>query len=266
MPAESFIEISHLDFAYGQTLALKHIHLSVEAGTILGVIGPNGGGKTTLMRLMLGLLEPTHGQIRIAGLNPSDAIRRGDLLGYLPQNPRLADRFPISVRQTVRLGLAGKTGMLRGYSKSDLEFADGLIERAGLATFADSPVSELSGGQLQRTLIARALAPRPKALLLDEPTTGIDAGGQQRFIDFLLELKRDLGLTVVMVSHDLRTVSAIADRIACLNLTLHYHDVPHLLPPELAHQMFACDLEAMGIRRASHEQCQTCDAQEPRPG
>ena len=100
---------------------------------------------------------------------------------------------------------------------------------------------------MQRVFIARALAPRPKVLLLDEPTTGIDAAGHRRFIEFLEQLKEELGLTVVLVSHDLRSVAAVSDRIACLNVTLHYHDVPEHLPPDLVYRMFACDLEAFGM-------------------
>src|SRR5205814_9933722 len=125
-------------------------------------------------------------------------------------------------------------------------------------------VATLSGGQLQRVLIARALSVRPKLLLLDEPTTGIDRSGQQRFIDLVAQLKREMDLTIVFVSHDLRTVSAVCDRVACLTLTLHYHDVPHKLPAELAHQLFACDLEAMGIERAeeSHECPECADGEE----
>lgn len=242
------IDISSLDFAYGDQLVLKHINLPVEQGSILGIIGPNGGGKTTLIRLVLGLLRPTRGQITIAGLWPHQAIGRGDIVGYLPQALSLPSDFPLSVRQLVRLGLLGKTGMLRPYGKEDLEFVDHLLERVGVADMADRPIGSVSGGQRQRALIARALAPRPRVLLLDEPTTGIDRLGQQRFIEFLLDLKKELDLTVVLVSHDLRAVSSIADRIACLNVTLHYHDRPEHMPPDLIYKMFACDLEAAGIR------------------
>jgi zinc transport system ATP-binding protein len=243
------IEISDLNFSYARSQpALEGINLNVERGSTLGLIGPNGGGKTTLIRLLLGLLEPTGGSIRIDGLPPAKAIRRGDLIGYLPQASRTQANFPISVRQVVQLGLAGKTGMLRGYARDDLDFTEELMSRVGLADLASQPVGLLSGGQLQRAYIARALAPRPHLLLLDEPTTGIDQAGQQNFIDFLQGLKNDLGLTVVFVSHDLRAVSAISDRIACLNVHLHYHDVPDHLPAPLVYKMFACDLEAMGIK------------------
>jgi zinc transport system ATP-binding protein len=138
--------------------------------------------------------------------------------------------------------------MLRSPAKDDLAFADELLDFVGIKDLAETPVATLSGGQFQRVLIARALAPRPKLLLLDEPTTGIDRAGQQRFIESIEQLKQRLGLTVVFVSHDLRAVSAVSDRIACLNLTLHYHDVPEHLPSDLAYRMFACDLEAFGLQ------------------
>lgn len=241
------IDIHQLDFAYGQQLVLKQIDLHVESGTTLGVIGPNGGGKTTLLKLLLGLIEPTRGSITIDGLPPRQAVRRGDVVGYLPQSPRLPSNFPLNVTQLVRLGLAGKTGMLRSYSREDLKFVDELIEQIGLKDLAHAPIGELSGGQLQRVLIARALAPRPKVLLLDEPTTGIDPAGQQRFISFLQNLQDRLALTVVLVSHDLRTVTSMSDRLACLNLTLHYHDVPEQMPGELVLEMFGSDVVALGV-------------------
>jgi zinc transport system ATP-binding protein len=242
------VEIEHLDFSYGQQPVLRDICLSIDRGTTMGLIGPNGGGKTTLIQLLLGLLKPTRGAIRVGGLSSVEAIRRGNVIGYLPQNAQVPTALPLTARQVVRLGLAGKTGLLRRHAREDLDFADSLLERVGAADLADKPVAQLSGGQLQRVLIARALAPRPMLLLLDEPTTGIDRAGQQRFIEFLQSLKDQFQLTVVFVSHDLRAVSAISDRIACLNVTLHYHDVPDHLPPDLVYRMFACDLEAMGIR------------------
>jgi zinc transport system ATP-binding protein len=200
-----------------------------------------------LIRLLLGLLEPTHGMIRVDGLSPRDAVRRGNVIGYLPQNPARPENLPISVRQAARLGLVGKTGMLRGYARDDVRFVDDLLGRLGMSELANAAMSDLSGGQLQRVLIARALAARPKVLLLDEPTTGIDRLGQQQFLESIETLKKELGLTVVFVSHDLRAVSTISDRIACLNLTLHYHDVPEHLPADLVYRMFACDLEAFGL-------------------
>ncbi|HEX5242533.1 MAG TPA: metal ABC transporter ATP-binding protein, partial [Tepidisphaeraceae bacterium] len=236
------VEISGLDFAYGKQKVLQGIDLAIAAGTTLGLIGPNGGGKTTLIRLLLGMLKPTVGTIHIAGMAPRQAIRQGDLIGYLPQNPRVTDSVPLNVRQVVRLGLVGKTGLLRSHAREDLEFVEHLLKRVGIFELADQPIGSLSGGQMQRAFIARALAPRPKLLLLDEPTTGIDRAGQQQFIEFIARLKTELQLTMVFVSHDLRAVSSISDRIACLNQTLHYHDVPDHQPADLVYRMFACDL------------------------
>jgi zinc transport system ATP-binding protein len=240
--------VHNLDFAFGESLVLKHVTLDIEQGTTVGLIGPNGSGKTTLIRLLLGLLQPTRGEIRIAGLTPKDSVRRGDVVGYLPQSQRVPSSLPLSVRQVVQLGLAGKSGMFRSVAKEDLAFADELLDLVGIPELAEAPVATLSGGQFQRVLIARALAPRPKLLLLDEPTTGIDRSGQQRFIESIQQLKDRLGLTVIFVSHDLRAVSAVSDRIACLNVTLHYHDVPEHLPSDLVYRMFACDLEAFGLQ------------------
>jgi zinc transport system ATP-binding protein len=244
--AQPLIDISRVDFAYEQALVLKHISLSVERGTVLGLIGPNGGGKTTLVRLLLGLLKPTRGVITIDGISPQAAIGHGDVVGYLPQHPAAPAQFPVNVRQFVQLGLAGKTGMFRSYARDDLNFVETLLERVGAMGYARQPIGTLSGGQLQRAFIARALVCRPKLLLLDEPTTGIDRAGQQYFLEFLQSIRQEMNLTVLFVSHDLRAVSAICDRIACLNLTLHYHDVPERLPAELVYKMFACDLQAFG--------------------
>ena len=253
--APPLIEIAHLDFAYRDRLVLKHIDLSVERGSILGLIGPNGGGKTTLIRLLLGLNTPTRGSIRIDGLTPRAAVRTGNIIGYLPQRPAVPLHFPISVRQAVMMGLVGKTGMLRHFHRDDLKFVESLLDQVGVREIADHPVGELSGGQQQRVFIARALAPKPKLLLLDEPTTGIDRSGQQQFIQFIESLRRNMDLTIVLSSHDLRAVSSMCDRIACLNLTLHYHDAPQHLPANLAYTMFGCDLEAFGTHNTANSCC-----------
>src|SRR3954447_18990615 len=241
---DPILEISHVDFTYPRSaggLVLKHIDLRVDPGSTLGIIGPNGAGKSTLVKLLLGLLKPTRGTIMVAGLSPQQAVRRGDVIGYLPQNARPMDggaiNVPLTVRQLARLGLAGKTGMFHSYARADLIFVDHLLDRIGIAGLADQSVGELSGGQMQRALIARALAPRPRVLVLDEPTTGIDRSGQEQFIASVQDLKSELGLTMILVSHDLRAVTAIADRIACLNVTLHYHDVPEHMPVDLAYSM-----------------------------
>jgi zinc transport system ATP-binding protein len=244
---EAIIDIQQLDYALGQRLVLKQITLPVEAGQTLGIIGPNGGGKTTLLRLLLGVVKPTRGSITVAGLPPKQAVAQGDLVGYLPQSYSYPDNFPLTVRQVARLGLVARTGILRAYAKADLEFVERVLDLVGMTDLADRPVGSLSGGQRQRLFIARALAPRPRLLLLDEPTTGIDQSGQQQFVQFIQNLKRELDLTVVIVSHDLRAISSMADRIACLNVTLHFHDIPQRMPSEVMYRLFSCDLGAMGL-------------------
>lgn len=246
--SDPIIELSNVDFAYGQRLVLKHISMSVLRGTTVGLIGPNGGGKTTLIKLLLSLLKPTRGTISVAGMPAAAAVRRGDVLGYLPQNPRASGRFPLTVAQFVRTGLAGKVGILAAESAEDLRHVDWLLGKMGIEELAPTPIGTLSGGELQRAFIARALAARPHVLLLDEPTTGIDRAGQDRFIEFLGDLKQSLALTVILVSHDVRTVAAVCDRLACLNVTLHYHDVPENMPRELAREMFGSDMVELRTR------------------
>ena len=235
-----------LRYRRGGAPVLDGVTLSVSPGTTLGVIGPNGAGKTTLLKLILGLLAPTAGSISIAGRSPREATRAG-LVGYLPQSPQLATHLPIDVRQLVTLGQAGRVGLLGRASRADEAFVDELIDRVGLADRRHAPIGDLSGGTLQRALIARALASRPTLLLLDEPTVGVDARGQQAFVALLDALKRELGLTMLLVSHDLRAVTSISDRVACVATRVHFHDVPQHLPPEVAYELFACDLDALGI-------------------
>ena len=251
------ITIENVTYAYDGAAVVCGLNLNVDAGSTLGVIGPNGGGKTTLVKLLLGLLAPDSGTIRIAGLPPRQAVARGDLIGYLPQGPTPPGRLPLSVRQLALLGLAGKTGPLRRTPPADVAYVDELLARVGLADLADAPIGTLSGGQLQRALMARALAARPRLVILDEPTTGIDPRGQADFVRLIDRLKRELELTLVLVSHDLRAVTGMSDRIACLNVHLHYHDVPQHVPADLAYELFACDLAAMGVAADAQGQ-QSC--------
>lgn len=243
---ETLLDIHNISLSYRDRVVLQDVTLSVARGSTLGVIGPNGAGKTSLLKIILGIVSPTRGSVTIAGLPPRKAIREG-LVGYLPQNPSIARDLPIDTQQLVELGLAGKTGLLNAIDPQQKAFADELIQQVGLATKMHTPIGDLSGGQLQRALIVRALVSRPRLLLLDEPTIGIDARGQQEFMRLLAELKSRLDLTIVLVSHDLRAVTGISDRIACVSQSVHFHDVPQHMPGDLVHRMFACDLDALGI-------------------
>jgi zinc transport system ATP-binding protein len=241
------LDINAVSLTYRDRQVLENISLHVPRGTTLGVIGPNGAGKTSLLKIILGLVMPTRGTVLIDGLSPRQATRSG-LVGYLPQNPTIATNLPIDTRTLVELGLAGRVGLLRNADRESQRFIDELFEQVGLKGHEHTSISELSGGQLQRALIVRALVSRPKLLLLDEPTIGIDVRGQQEFMALLTNLKSRLDLTIVFVSHDLRAVTGVSDRIACVSKTIHFHDVPQHMPGELVHRMFACDLDALGIQ------------------
>lgn len=244
------VRIDHLSFRYqreGRTAGpvLRDVSLRVPVGENLGIIGPNGAGKTTLLRIILGLLDGYDGRVSVLGLSPVEACRRGNLIGYVPQRAQSEWRFPLSVRQVVRLGLVGKTGMFRRHSREDLEHVESLMEQLGIAKLAERPVGDLSGGQQQRLFIARALAPRPQLLLLDEPMSGIDVSGQRQIGELIRQLHQTLKLTVIVVSHDIEALAAGCTRIACLRQSLHYHDAPQGLTPQVLRAVFQHGYDAV---------------------
>lgn len=237
--------------------ALRGVSLAVPRGTRLGILGPNGGGKSTLVKLILGLLEPQAGTVRVLGRSAAGA-RRAGLVGYLPQRMGAELDWPVSVRQAVAMPLAARTGPWVLRDRNTEAAADRALSLVGMADLADRPVGALSGGQLQRAMIARAIAPRPELLVLDEPTVGVDAAGQHRFADLINTLHTELGITIVTVSHDLRAIAAGSDRVACLHRSLHFHDAPSGLTPAILAEVFAHDVEA--IFGAVHIDAHAADA------
>ncbi|MFW6031832.1 MAG: metal ABC transporter ATP-binding protein [Phycisphaeraceae bacterium] len=226
-------------------LALKDVTLHVEQGCNLGIIGPNGAGKSTLIKIMLGLLEPSAGEVHIGGMTPREATRRGDIIGYVPQRPEVEWRFPITAGQVVRMGLVGKTGLLRWFRRSDRQYADEVMARVGVADLRDRPIGGLSGGQQQRLFIARALVARPRILILDEPLVGVDERGQEQFAELIHDLHESLNLTLVIVSHDLQAVAAGCNRVACLKQSIHYHDAPEGLTQNVLAEVFEHEVRAV---------------------
>lgn len=245
-PALVFEKVS---FAYpgapGVAPALRDVSLRVEPGERLGVIGPNGGGKSTLLKLAMGLLEPTSGRVETLGTGPVEARRLGRV-GALPQKVSAELDFPISARQAVELAAAlREPGWRRVSAESKRRAADALA-MVGAEPFADKQIGTLSGGQIQRTLIARAIARSAELLLLDEPTVGVDAEGQARFAELLDTLRRRApSIAVVIVSHDIRAVAAGCDRVACLARTLHFHDAPGGLTPQVLAEVFSHGVEGI---------------------
>lgn len=238
--------MEHVSFKYADGVeALRDVTLHVETGSTLAIVGPNGAGKTTLLKILLGVLGGYEGSARVGDMDPQEARRRGGTLSWVPQRARMMWEFPMTVRQVVRMGLVGKTGMFRMHSRDDIRYCETLLEKMGLSEIATRPIGEISGGQQQRAIIARALAPRPAVLMLDEPTVGVDQAGQASFSSLMHQIKMDFNVTLVIVSHDLRAVLQDCQRIACLNRTLHFHDSPALLTPQLLSEVFRCDLTGL---------------------
>jgi zinc transport system ATP-binding protein len=221
------IEAEDVWFAYNGENVLEAIQLRIAPGDFVAMIGPNGGGKTTLLKLLLGLLDPTRGIVRILGQSPR---RVSDRIGYVPQHATVNLRFPVSVLDVVLMGRLIPGAKWPRTSDSQRRSALEALARMGVADLADRRIGALSGGQRQRVFIARALVGRPQILFLDEPTAGIDAQGQFELYCLLEQLNADI--TIVMVSHDMMALSTHVKSVACVHRRLHYHD-----HPELTHEM-----------------------------
>jgi zinc transport system ATP-binding protein len=238
------VEFDRVGYRYaGGVEALRDVSLVVKRGERLGILGPNGGGKSTLLKLVLGLIEPSTGTVRVGGLAASEARTRG-LVGYLPQKIEAVTAWPLSVRQVVEMAVSRGVPAWRGVPREKRERAARAVELVGLGELLERPIGRLSGGQVQRAMIARAVAAGPELLLLDEPTVGVDVSGQQRFAELIAQLHRELGLTVLTVTHDLGKVAVSSDRVACLRRTLHFHDAPAGLTPQVLAEVFSHDVAA----------------------
>ena len=233
---QAAIRIRDLSFAYEQIQVLCNVHLDIWPADSICIVGPNGGGKTTLIKLILGLLSPDQGTIRIFDLKPEEARLR---IGYVPQYANYDPHFPISVRDVVLMGRLG--GSLRGkYSSTDRDLALAALEKTGLADLAGRSFASISGGQRQRTLIARALASGGEILILDEPTANIDHESEVRFFDLLQELNQDK--TILMVTHEVGFAARFFKRIACVNRQVIIHPTSELTG-RLIQDMYGGDLQ-----------------------
>lgn len=213
------IEVRNVSFAYDRLPVLKDINLSVDEEEFLGIIGPNAGGKSTLVKLILGLLHTDTGSISVLGKKPRFTRHR---IGYVPQYPTFSRRdFPISVMDTVLMGRLGVTNRIGGYSANDRHIATVAMQAVEIGDIPDRPIGSLSGGQLQRTLIARALSCEPEILILDEPTANIDIQVEEDIFGLLKQYNERM--TIIVVSHDIGFISGYVHRVACLNQTLVCH-------------------------------------------
>lgn len=212
------IQLDNVSFAYAGILVLKNITLSIEDEEFLGIVGPNAGGKSTLLKLVLGLLQPDSGTISVMGMSPAQGRSR---IGYVPQHPTFSRDFPINVQDMVLLGRLGDTRWYGPYLKQDRDIARQVMEAIEIMDIRYRPVGSLSGGQLQRVLIARALACKPDILILDEPTANIDMRMEEDIFGLLKQYNDHM--TIIVVSHDIGFISGYVDRVACLNQTLVCH-------------------------------------------
>ena len=213
------IEIRDVSFSYGRQPVLRNINLAVQPEEFLGIIGPNAGGKSTLIKLLLGLLQPDTGRIKLLGEDPEMTRSR---VGYVSQYPTFSRRdFPINVEATVMMGRLGVGKPFGGYTKRDHEIAMVAMEAVEISDIIHRPIGSLSGGQLQRVLIARALACKPEILILDEPTSNIDVQVEEDIFGLLKQYNDHM--TIIVVSHDIAFISGYVDRVACLNQELVCH-------------------------------------------
>ena len=222
---ETLIQVESLSYqAKGQTI-LDEVNFEVHRGDYLGILGPNGGGKTTLFKLILGLLKPQSGQIRLYG-QIIEQFKDHHKIGYVPQQQNIQPRLPANVEEVVLSGMAARLGPFGGYSKTDKKSAQEAMELSRVEGLKHRLISELSGGERQRVYIARALTTKPEILFLDEPVTGVDQGQQERFYQFLAQLNQEMRLTILFVSHDLGVIAKEMKNLLCLNKRLICHGPP----------------------------------------
>ena len=218
------LELKNVSAGYDHEVILHQVNLKIYEHDFLGIIGPNGGGKTTLLKVILGLLKPYSGEV----IYP---VSRQNLFGYLPQNSRFDQRFPIDVTEVVLSGLMSEKGLYKSYTR-----------------YKKAPIGDLSGGQMQRVFLCRAIIASPRILILDEPTTYVDSNFEKEFYTILEELNKSL--SIVMVSHDLGTICSYVKTIACVNRELHYHNSNLISAEQL--QSYHCPIELITHGKIPH--------------
>jgi len=234
---ETIIELENVSYAYNGQAVLQDVNLKIAHEDFVAIIGPNGGGKTTLLKLMLGLIKPDTGRIRVLGENTGVASHH---IGYVRQDVHINRHFPISTLDVVLMGKLNPRRRWARHTAQDRRDALQALERMDMGPYAKRRIGELSGGQRQRVFIARALVTQPRLLLLDEPTASIDTKGQAEFFQMLKDLNRDV--TIMVVSHDLLVISTYVKSVACVNKRLHYHHQAEITG-DMLETMYPCTAE-----------------------
>lgn len=245
--------MNNVSFGYDKQLILDNINLEVEEKDFLAIIGPNGGGKSTLLKLILGLIKPQKGSIFVLDKAPSKSLSH---IGYVPQNTNINTDFPIKVIEVVLMGHVGGKRPLFGYGKEETLCAMGALAQVGMAQYAQTKIGSLSGGQRQRVMIARALCAQPSLLILDEPTSSIDVTGQKEIYELIKKLNENM--TIIVVSHDISVILEYANKAAYVNKTLSFHDISdkHSIFHTHGNEEHFCEVELLQMLGA--ENCNTC--------
>ena len=217
------VQVQDLYYRYDKENVLENINLSIQKGSFLAIVGPNGSGKSTLLRLMLGLIKPQQGSIRLFGQDIGK-FKEQHKIGFVSQKANSFNTgFPATVFEVVASGLTKKLGLYNFLKKSDHAKIKQTIDSVGMGKFLDRNIGELSGGQQQRVFIARALVSEPELLILDEPTVGVDVQNVNSFYEMLETLNKEKGITLLLVTHDIGTISEKVTNVACLNKNMHFH-------------------------------------------
>lgn len=259
----SIISIKNLSFAYGQEKILNNINLTVQEKDFLAIIGPNGGGKSTLVKNILGLLKPSKGQIEIFNNSTNNYLTK---IGYVPQNTNININFPITVLEVVMMGhIRDKKEENKsqnilhkyfkiGYNEFEKSCALFALKQVGMEKYASKKIGSLSGGQRQRVMIARALCNHPSILILDEPTASIDVEGQKQIYKLLKELNNDI--TIIVISHDIALTMEYANKVAHINRTINFHDISNTQKSIINKSEHFCEielLELLGVKQCHEE-------------
>ncbi len=238
------VELRNVSVDYDGYRALDNVNLEIYDNDFIGVIGPNGGGKTTLVQTIIGSLQHS-GEVRLA----PELYHNGErLIGYMPQISTFDRTFPISVREVALSGLQSSHGFLSRYTRADKQKANNLLEMAGIAEYANKPIGEISGGQMQRAMLCRAIISSPKLLILDEPTTYVDNKFEKELYTLLHDLSHQMA--IVMVSHDLGTITSVVRSIVCVNRHVHRHDSNIITEEQLLN--YDCPLQIISHGNIPH--------------
>jgi len=246
LPADQIpIRFDETWFSYNSVPVVRDINFSITPGEFAAILGPNGSGKTTLMKLALGLLKPTSGQVLLFG-EPAEIFTDWHKVGYVPQRTQSTEsRFPASVREIVNFGSYSGFSPLSIFKRDKSNRVDEAMDMAGIGQLASRRVSDLSVGEQQRMLIARSLVRKPELLVMDEPVAGVDAAGEEQFHTMVRRLNRDLGITIVMVSHDIGAVMREATTCACINRDIVFHGPVHQLDAQALSGLYGFPVDVL---------------------